>query len=255
MLGRLLNVLLAALLLSGCAAASKDTVTQVSTITALLAGDYDGRMTCGELLRHGDFGIGTFDRLDGEMIVLDGTVYQAKADGRAAKPDGAIPTPFAVVCGFSPDQTLSLSGADFKAACELIDKAVPRQDGFCAVKIEGAFSKIRVRSAPAQTKPYLPLAEALTRYQSVHDLENVSGTIVGFRFPPYMKGVNVTGYHFHFISGDRMKGGHVLDFTLPQGKCLVHVCDRFLMIVPENPKQTQDLDLSTDRTGELEKVE
>lgn len=34
--------------------------------------------------------------------------------------------------------------------------------------------------------------------------------MLGFRFPTYMEGLEVAGYHLHFISDDRSRGGHVL---------------------------------------------
>ena len=56
-------------------------------MTALLDGIYDGEMTIGELLGKGNFGIGTFDALDGEMIILDGVCYQLRGDGTATIAD------------------------------------------------------------------------------------------------------------------------------------------------------------------------
>src|SRR6202158_1160555 len=59
------------------------TIFQTSTVDALMEGASQGDMTMGELKTHGDFGLGTFDGLDGEMIELDGKVFQVRADGHA----------------------------------------------------------------------------------------------------------------------------------------------------------------------------
>lgn len=61
-----------------------------------MAGLYGGTMTVGELLEHGDLGLGTLDSIDGELIVLDGKAYQAKGSGEQPEivevsPDALIP--------------------------------------------------------------------------------------------------------------------------------------------------------------------
>ncbi|MCP8318695.1 MAG: acetolactate decarboxylase, partial [Candidatus Methylarchaceae archaeon HK01B] len=81
-----------------------DILFQTSTISALLEGAYDGNMTYGELKKHGDFGLGTFNGLDGEMAGLDGTFYQVKDDGIAYPVDDSIKTPFALVTFFEADK-------------------------------------------------------------------------------------------------------------------------------------------------------
>lgn len=254
--GRSLYVKIAIILflLCGCASPQKNTVTQVSTIDALLAGAYDGQIKCGDLLRYGDTGIGTFDRLDGEMIILGGTVYQAKSDGRIYTPDPSLTVPFASVCRFSPDWTFPLGATGYEALCRSIDKTVSDPNTFCTIQVRGVFKKVKFRSVSAQNKPYPPLAEAAKK-QSVYELQDVSGTVVGFRCPPFVKGINVPGYHLHFITDDLTRGGHLLDMEMTQGTCLVDECNRFFMILPENPQQLKGLNLGIDRTEELNKVE
>ena len=106
----------------GCSTTPGDRITQTSTIDALLAGVYDGEMSCRELLDHGNFGIGTFNRLDGEMIALDGKIYQVKSDGKVYTPETDIMTPFATVCAFQPDTKFSLpDGTDFYVLKLIVD--------------------------------------------------------------------------------------------------------------------------------------
>ena len=193
-------------------------VFQTSTIDALLEGAYDGDVSFAELREHGDFGLGTLNAVDGEMIALEGRFY------RAAPPDGAIieipdsdRTPFAVVIFFEPDATDKLDGPlDHAGLLERIDAALP--GGECqAVRVEGRFERVSARSVPRQSKPYPPLAEVAAA-QSVFELVDVEGTLVGFRFPTYAEGIELPGYHLHFLSKDRSRGGHVLDCRLVHGR-------------------------------------
>jgi len=237
----------------GCLPVGRNQITQTSTIDALLAGVYDGQMTCGELLKYGDFGIGTFDRLDGEMIVYRSKVYQIKSDGKVYLPAGATKTPFATVCDFKPDTEFSLKSTDYKTVQAIINEKFPNQNLFAAIEIIGKFRHIKVRSVPAQNKPYPPLAQAAEK-QSVFEMNNVSGVIVGFRTPQFVKGINVPGCHFHFLSDDRIQGGHILDFELTEGLCKVDMCNKFLLILPKNDS-LKNIDLSQDKSAELHKVE
>ena len=231
-----LGVILACLAMaSGCEGpgsleAQVDQAYQTSTITALLAGDYDGDLTCGELLTHGDFGLGTFEGLDGEMIVLDGVVYRAKLDGTIEVVDASEETPFAVVTFFEGKQFVSVSQKPFGLDDleELLAPATFDPQKPFAFRIEGKFDSLLTRSVPKQTEPYPPLTEAI-KHQQERTHTNIEGTIVGFYFPQWAAGANVAGYHFHFISADKTVGGHVLAMD---GKFLavyVDACDSLLI--------------------------
>jgi acetolactate decarboxylase len=186
-------------------------IFQVSTFHALKQGKYDGETTFDELKKHGDFGIGTVNGLDGEVLALNGEFYQIKADGRVYSIADQEKTPFAAVTFFRPDKTLSLPRvSDMNGLQEALDRMLPSADGIFAIRIAGEFKYVKVRSVPRQEKPYPGLEEAL-KHQTVFELNNVRGTLVGFRFPNYIGGVNVPGYHFHFITADKQSGGHTLD--------------------------------------------
>ncbi|MGI8804987.1 MAG: acetolactate decarboxylase [Thermoleophilaceae bacterium] len=191
-------------------------IFQTSTIDALLDGAYDGDVTFGELRKHGDFGLGTLDAVDGEMIALDGRFYRVAGDGTVGEVPDSARTPFAVVTRFEPDATVTLQDPlDHHALLERVETALP--DGPCqALRIDGRFDFVVARSVHRQTKPYPPLAE-VAAHQSVFTLRDVQGTLVGFRFPDYAKGLEVPGYHLHFITDDRTRGGHVLDCRLNRG--------------------------------------
>src|SRR3712207_1305730 len=101
------------------------TLFQTSTIEALLDGNYEGDISFAELEERGDFGLGTFDALDGEMIALDGDFYQVRADGRAYAVDKQSRTPFAVVTFFEPDLSRQLANIeDFTTLCAYLDRVV-----------------------------------------------------------------------------------------------------------------------------------
>ncbi|MBU1064950.1 acetolactate decarboxylase [bacterium] len=190
-----------------------DSIYQVSILDALMAGIYDGETSIEELKTHGDFGLGTFNALDGEMIVLGGEVYQIAADGVAQRIDDHIQTPFAVVTFFTADTIISIKESiDRHQLGNTIDRLLAGRNIPAAIKITGDFSVIRTRSVPRQSRPYPPLLDVLNN-QPEFILENVTGTIAGFRLPVYMKNINAPNYHFHFITNNESAGGHLLDFT------------------------------------------
>ena len=194
---------------------------QTSTIDALLDGNYDGDVSFAELAEHGDFGLGTFDALDGEMVALDGNFYQVRSDGRAYPVDGRTKTPFAVVTIFEPELTQTLDAAtDLATLCARVDQLFGDTSICCAVRVDGHFEHVKTRSVPRQRKPYPPL-EDVVKNQPTFDLSDAWGSLVGFRFPDHAQGLNVAGYHFHFIAVERSAGGHVLECRLTSGELRV----------------------------------
>jgi acetolactate decarboxylase len=182
---------------------------QASTIGALLEGAYQGDVSFAELAEHGDLGLGTLNALDGEMIAIDGRFFRADIEGRINEIDRSALTPFAVVVWFEPTVEFELEGPlDNDAFLAAIDDEIPAGTTSCAVRVDGEFERIRARSVPRQEPPYRPLSEVVAD-QHVFDLAGITGSIVGFRFPDYAEGLEVSGYHLHFISDHRDRGGHV----------------------------------------------
>ena len=249
-------LIVAALVAWGCAHAPKDTDTlfQVSTIDTLLSGIYEGVITCGELKEQGNFGIGTFEGVDGEMVVLDGTVYRISMDGSAGEVADAVTTPFAVVTAFDPDFSFRLTDiAGLKELEEAVDRRLPSGNFFYAVKVSGTVEYVKARSVPLQHPPYPPLVEVVKK-QAVFEYSRQEGTMVGFRSPSYVKGVNVPGYHFHYLSGDRRFGGHVLDCRLGDVVVEIDLLTRFVMRLP-TADAFYHVSLSEDKEKELHQVE
>jgi len=195
---------------------SRDILFQTSTLNALLEGLYDGPVTLHELSRRGDFGIGTFNALDGEMVELNGRFYQMRADSTVRRMKGSDRTPFAMVTRFEADKRVFIDQPiDYPQLQQRLDRILPSRNVFCAIKIEGMFSYVKVRSVPRQTLPYPRLA-AVVKTQPTFELNGVKGTLAGFYVPEYAQGINIPGYHFHFITQDRKAGGHLLDCRVQQ---------------------------------------
>jgi acetolactate decarboxylase len=185
---------------------------QASTIGALLDGAFEGDLSFRELAEHGDLGLGTLNHLDGEMIALDGAFFRADVDGNTTPIDPAERTPFAVVTPFEPtvDERLPDEELSHEELLQRLDALVPAGVSSCAIRLDGRFDLVRARSVPRQEPPYRALTEVVAA-QHVFELREVEGTMLGFRFPAYVEGIEVAGYHLHFISADRSRGGHVLD--------------------------------------------
>jgi acetolactate decarboxylase len=244
------------LFLVGCAHApcQKDVVFQNAPINALLAGCYSGTMSVHDLKSHGDFGVGTLDSLDGEMIVLDHVFYQIKPDGKSYCLNDEAMSPFATVIFFNADKEFSPGqGMAYKDLTGFLDEKLLSPNLFYAIKVEGRFPWIKVRSAARQEKPYPVLTEAI-KEQKVFEIKEQEGTLVGFRCPPYAAGINVSGYHFHFLNKDKTLGGHVLDFQLEGPRIQIDESRRFSMELPEN-EEFLKFSFESDAKEAIQKVE
>ena len=212
---------------------NEDVLFQVSTMNAIFRADYDGEITYGELRRHGDFGIGTFDGLDGELFALEGEFYRIKADGIAYPVDDSMKTPFAVVTFFEPDKSVLLDKAsDYKQLQQYLDNLLPAKDIFYAIKIEGTFKDIKARNIPKQNKPYPQFSEVV-KNQIIFEFHDVEGTMVGFWCPAYLEEINVPGYHLHFITKDKKTGGHLLECQMQDVKIEIDYTPEFHMALSE----------------------
>ncbi|WP_321428443.1 acetolactate decarboxylase [uncultured Methanolobus sp.] len=231
-----------------------DTIYQFSVIDALLEGVYDGEITCAELKENGDFGLGTFDGLDGEMLELDGVIYQVKADGNVYKTNDTETSPFAAVTFFETDIQEDINTEmTGQGLASYIEELLPSKNLMYAVKITGNFSYMKTRSVAAQEKPYPRLVD-VTKDQSVFEFNDTEGSIVGYWMPEYINGINVPGYHLHFITADRTAGGHILDYTINSGTIEIDSCDSFYLELPENENYLST-GLSADNEGDLEEAE
>ncbi|MBR4501678.1 MAG: acetolactate decarboxylase [Clostridia bacterium] len=259
---KLISFLLASLLFIGMAFASetapdKETLFQVALLQSLAQGYFDGVVTVGDLKNRGDTGIGTFDALNGEMIVLDGVVYRALEDGSIEIPQDSETVPYAAVTFLDTDETLTLSGVgNMDALQALLNDAVSARGRnlFCMALITGVFPMIRVRSEAGQEKPYGELAGVLAAGQKEYVLENARGAMVGLFCPDYMRGLNSPGWHFHFITDARTAGGHVLQVRIGEAEAVLDMTNGFAMLLPEDPA-FHGLDLARDMDEAIRQAE
>ena len=187
------------------------TAFQTGALAALMEGVFEGDTTFADLKKRGDMGIGTFNGLDGEMAAVDGVFYRIRFDGTATPAGDSDTTPFSTVARFSPDKNITLGPVDgFNALTAQLDRELPTENIVYAIRIDGVFAYVKARSVPGYQPPYPKLTE-IVKTQRYLPYENVEGTLVGFRFPEYARGVNVSGWHLHFLTKDRKRGGHVLD--------------------------------------------
>ncbi len=234
-----------------------ETLYQVSLLQGLTLGDYYGSITVAELKEHGDIGLGTFNALNGEMIVLDGEVYRAAGDGSVEVVDDNETIPFSDVTFFDEDEIMELKDVStFDDLTAILDEKVDElgTNRFYVIRIDATFDEINVRSEYAQEEPYEPLATVLETDQTFYDYEECDGTIVGLYCPEYMSDLNATGWHLHFVSSDRTKGGHVLGMKFTDATLAIDYTDGFNMQLPDT-SMFRDFDLTIDQSKDIEKVE
>jgi len=186
-------------------------------IIALVEGFYVENTNMALIKEHGDFGLGTFNYLDGEMVVLDGNVYQIRSDGKVYGVSDDEQSPFACVTFFSPD-TFDDIAEDHtpKGFYDLLNMLIPSENMLYAIRIDGSFSHVRTRAVP-RSENYKPLVEA-TSNQPVFDFYDVQGCLAGFYTPRFMESLNAPGYHMHFLTEDRQHGGHLIECELKNAR-------------------------------------
>ncbi|ATA25348.1 alpha-acetolactate decarboxylase [Brenneria goodwinii] len=209
-------------------------IYQTSLMSGLINGVYEGSRTMAELLEHGDFGLGTFNNLDGELVAFNSNIFQLRSDGsaRAARPDQK--TPFAVMTFFKPTEEIHCSSKiDRHSLHQKIDTLIGTDNLFCALRIDGQFDYVETRTVPRQERPYKPMLEAIAQQPTFH-FEHCQGSIIGFRSPAYTQGINVAGYHEHFITESREGGGHILDYQMKSGVLTFGVISKLIIDLPQD---------------------
>ena len=256
---------------------------QVSTLQALALGYFKEVVTVEELLRHGDIGLGTFEDLDGEMIVVDGRCYQAFSDGSVSETPADHGVPFAAVgflggesetaagvpgdmpvvavgcsgneanaavdfLGVRPDAAVGFLGGESEtdlgpveneeALKVLLDNKIEEAFGLNSIhvaRIDGEFELVDARSADVHPSQHVELKEVLGRTQKNFRFENIDGSLICVYYPDYMDGINASGWHFHFISGDRRRGGHVFGVKIRSGRLRISRMDSLEIQLPTDP--------------------
>lgn len=232
----------------------QDTLYLSAPVNALVEGIYRQNTTLGQLKEHGDFGLGTFNDLDGELVLLGGTAFQITGAGEVRRADDAVLTPFACACFFREltFEEVVAGFADFEALMALLENSFPSPNMMYAIRIDGDFEFVRTRCVPRQDH-FRPLVEA-ARDQSTFEMTNLSGTLAGFYTPKFMSSLSVPGVHLHFISQDRTCGGHLLQCRAMRARIGIQILRSLHMDLPV----TMDYltaDLSRDSAQDLRQAE
>jgi acetolactate decarboxylase len=232
---------------------SHSTLYQVSTATALVEGIYQGAVRVRTLREHGDLGLGTFENLDGEMMIVDEHFFQARSDGSVKEVEDDVLCPFAVVTRFAPDSAIVLQKCpDLAHLVGQFDQLRHTDNFFFALRVEGHFAYVRTR-AMCRTQEGVPLVQAAA-VQPEFEFHDISGTLVGFWTPEYARTFNVPGYHLHFLSEDHQSGGHLLECAGSELRLQIQREGDYHVALPE----TEDFvkaDLRRDPAADLAKAE
>jgi acetolactate decarboxylase len=225
------------------------TLFQVSTSAALVEGVYQGAVRVSRLLQHGDFGLGTFTDLDGEMVVLDGVCYQVAPTGAITPVEGERLIPYAVVTRFSSSSRKSYRRIPtFDDLVQVCDQLRDSNNVFYAFRVNGTFRTVKTRVMKAVSEG-TPLKTAASVQQEFH-FEDLRGTLVGLWSPAFAASFSVPGYHFHFLSEDRQHGGHVLDCRASEVEIDTCAITEMHVSLPET-EQFLAADLSRDPVEDL----
>lgn len=213
------------------AAISSGAVTQFAVLDALLDGVYSSGMSASEVRTHGDTGVGCCERLGGEVVIVDGRLFECTLDAPPREMSDDESLPFVDVCTLGEPVPTSLGSLDLGGLTAAVESRLVSRNLFHAVRIDGLVHQVRTRVTPRQRPPFPPLAEVAAR-----QVETVTrqrrGTLVGFWSPKIYQGISVAGLHLHFLSDDRDVGGHVLDVELAEGELRIEAYSRFSLQLP-----------------------
>jgi acetolactate decarboxylase len=233
--------------------AESNSVYLCAPVNALVEGIYEEKISFTEVKKYGDFGLGTFDHLDGEMIMLEGQIFQILSDGRVERVSDEALTPFACVTFFQAEKEAVLSGDhDYKDFLSWLKNLLPSPNLFYALRIDGSFSYIKTRSVPKQ-ECYRPLVEVAAE-QPVFEFSEITGTLAGFYTPEFMSTLSVPGMHLHFLSADQQHGGHLLECRPRKAKVGVQLLSKMALGLPLSNAYLQ-WDFHRDISQDLEKAE
>ena len=218
---------------------SKDNkIYQVSTLQALALGYSRAVISAGELLKEGDTGLGTFEDVNGEMIVMDGHCYRADQNGNVTVVEPETGVPFAAVAKLYGEQQFALKDIkDIDSLRKELTRKIEEVFGLNSmhiVRIDGEFEMVNARSEASYRSHHITLKEVLGRTQKSFIYENIRGSLVGVYFPDYLDGINMPGWHLHFLSEDRSKGGHVFDVCIRDGTAKADKISNIYMNLPED---------------------
>ena len=234
------------------------TMYQVSTLQALAMGYTRKVITVEKLLQYGDIGLGTFEGVTGEMILLEGGCYMARDDGSVIIADDKTGVPFSAVTFMQNKGSEPLDSVkNIEELKRLLDLRIEEDFGLNSmhmVRIDGIFDKVFARAGGGMKSHHVSLKEILKATQKDFIFTDIAGTLVCVYFPDYMDGINAPGWHLHFVSADRSCGGHVFDMSMKEGSMIVNKISQIRIELPNTPAfDTYSLkDASQDEIKEVE---
>ena len=231
-----------------------DTLYISAPVNALVDGIYRENRKLEQVKQHGDFGLGTFNDLDGELVLLGGVAYRVTGTGQVERPGDDVHTPFACVTFFREmtcDEPKS-GVQNYDQLMNLLEGILPSPNMMYALWVDGDFEYVRTRSVPKQ-ECFRPLIE-VTREQPVFEAKGISGTMAGFYTPKFMSSLNVPGVHLHFLSEDRDFGGHLLECRAVRLRIGMQILRRLQMGLPAS-LEYMTADFNRDTAGDLARAE
>lgn len=221
----------------------------------LIGGLYDGTYPYGLLKKHGNFGLGAPDKLDGELVVFQGKIYQTQYTGKTFVVDDGQLTPFAMVHFFQPDKKITLGRTmDKKSLFGYLDSILTNVNGLYAIHISGKFSYLKTRAfPPVKAHDHTPLASMLP-LQHFFEFNNAKGDLIGYRLPSFMDNTNISGYHFHFLSDQKDAGGHIIDLKADSITIEIDRLDSYTIHIPSN-SDFEKFDFKKNREEDIKSVE
>lgn len=194
-------------------ATDKNTFYQYNIWWGFVNKVFDGELTVKELKTRGNIGLGSYSKLDGELVMLDGVAYQINEDGNVSIPEGEAKIVYVDAAFFEPEISFDIRQVvNYDSLRNIINTKLPSQNQFYSFVIKGRFNYMKCGGLSRQEKPYNDGLDVLIPNRPVFEREDFEGTMVGFFCPEFIGNINVAGYHLHFISEDKEFGGHVMEF-------------------------------------------
>jgi acetolactate decarboxylase len=218
---------------------TSDVIHYISLNRSIHLGQFDGSISAKELRSFGDFGVGSQEKLLGELVLVDGVAYTIPATGVAKKMPDDAKIPFAAVTFFKADKSITLSNPFKLEELEKFLDSVIVKNSFAAIRITGKFDSLKFRSYVEQQPPYKPVDEVPVREFEKSEIE---ATIVGFFTPESAEVLNSPRYHFHVIDKNKTTGGHLLRCTVENVKIEIDYASSLNIHLPD-PGKVSHIDL------------
>ncbi|NML37920.1 acetolactate decarboxylase [Chitinophaga sp. G-6-1-13] len=224
--------------------------------SGLIGGLYDGFYPIDSLQTKGDFGLGAPDKIDGELLFLNGKAYQTQYTGKTTEVSHKQQlTPFSMVNFFHADMIFTVQQPMDKAALyHYLDSLLPNMNGMYAIHIRGRFSSLKTRAFPPVHEPPYPSLASMLDKQCFFQFNSCRGDLVGYRLPPYMDNTNIAGYHFHYLSDKKDAGGHIVDVVTSDVVIAISILDSYTVQIPSSPA-FDHFDFKKNRQEDIKSVE